>query len=224
MSKKEQNKQAVLLRRQGVSIRQISKTLEISTSTASLWCRDTVLTSRQRDNLNSRGKNVELLKSYALMRHNKKILRDKDTFDRAKNSFTGLSPHELFLVGLALYWAEGFKTLKEGRVGFCNSDPRVIKFIMNWFRKTLKIPDGEFVLRAEFNIQHSDRQKEIEAYWANVSGIAVSQFSKPYFQKTNQLRDYSNKGNYYGLLRIKVRRSSQLLVKLLGSIEGLSSC
>lgn len=214
--------QALDLRRSGVSIRSIAKKLKISTSTASIWCRNIQLTTDQKTKLSLKSVNIELLRTYAQKRHQDKLDRNQEGFDKAKSEIKKLNGNELFLTGLSLYWAEGFKNISEGRIGFCNSDPRMIKYMMYWFRNILKIPDSDFTLRAEFNIAHSERQKEIENYWSELTGIPLLQFNKPYFQKTILLRNYPNKNTYYGVLRIRIRKSSHLLAKFRGWIEGLS--
>lgn len=215
--------QALGLRKSGRSIRSIAKQLKVSTSTASLWCREIELTTDQKINLSLKSANTELLRRYANKRHEDKIIRNKDIFEKAKGELTKLTNNELFLSGVALYWAEGFKNISEGRVGFCNSDPRMIKFMMFWFRNILKISDSNFTLRAEFNIIHSKRQQEIENYWSELTGIPLVQFNKPYFQKSVLLRNYPNKDIYHGVLRIRIRKSSHLLARFRGWIEGLSN-
>lgn len=214
--------QARILRGQGWSIRQIAKHLKISTSTSSIWCEDIELLPEQRSALDSRGVHAKLLREFARQRHTDKLSRHNQIHNQAKKEIKSLSNNELFLIGLALYWAEGFKNIKEHRVGFCNSDPRMIELIMCWFRYSLKIPDNDFTLRVEFNISHKDRKDEIEDHWSKITDIPLSQFNSPYLQKTNQIKNYSDRGIYYGLLRIRIRRSSELLVQLRGWIEGLS--
>lgn len=210
------------LRSKGKSIRAITRMLQISSSSASIWCRDIELSAKHKAKLAKQSKNTELLRKFAKQRHEDKINHDTQLFDQSKNEINKIGDKELFLLGLALYWAEGFKSKKEKQVGFCNSDPRMVKFILNWFKKSLNIPNEYFVLRAEFNISHKDRKEEIELYWSKLTGIPKAQFIKPYFQRTQSIKDYSYRDKYYGLLRIRVRKSSVLLVKLRGWIEGLA--
>lgn len=214
--------QAQDLRRKGESIRQIAKVMQISTSTASIWCMGIDLTQDQRKVLSKRGLHIEKLKAFSLQRHNEKIAKDKEDFQRAFQEIQLLNNSNLFLVGLALYWAEGFKSIKEQRVGFCNSDPRMVKFIMKWFREALYVSAEDFVLRAEFNIEHEHRKEDIERYWAALTGIPRSQFNKPFLQKAKLVRSYNNQNTYFGVLRIRIRKSSRMLVKLRGWIQGLS--
>jgi len=147
----------------------------------------------------------------------KRLLKD------ANAEIKSLSEQEFFLTGVALYWAEGFKSVKEGRLGFCNSDPRMIKFIIEWFEKSLKINREDFVLRTEFNESHKDRTEEIKVFWSKLTRISLNQFEKPFYHRSGWLKDYPDRDNYFGVLRVRVRRSSELLHKMRGWIEGLSS-
>lgn len=223
--KKDINKyhQARLLRKAGHSIRDIANQLKISSSTSSIWCKDIALSSKQRVKLDYKPEVINRLRFYAEKRHNDKLTRNKVIFNLAQGSINKLRKNEFFLIGLALYWAEGFKNISEHRVGFCNSDPRMIRFMMSWFRNSLNIPEENFTLRAEFNFEHASRQIEIENYWSELTGIPLSQFNKPYLQKAKLLRDYPHRGKYFGVLRIRIRKSSVLLEKIRGWIEGLST-
>lgn len=144
-------------------------------------------------------------------------------FQEARSEIKSLSGRELFLTGLALYWAEGFKNEKEGKLGFCNSDPKMIKFMIRWFKIALKIKPEDFILRAEFNESHKDRTKEIENYWSKLTEIPLTQFNKSFYQHSVWKREYPNRNTYFGVLRIRVRKSSELLNKMRGWINGLSN-
>lgn len=213
---------ALQLRKRGKSIKQIARLLGVSVSIVSVWCREIELTDQQQEKLKKRKIRVRHLRYLAKQSHFKKIARVKKLLQDAKNEINPLSKQELFLTGLALYWAEGFKSIKEGRLGFCNSDPRMIKFMLKWFQKSLKINRKDFILRTEFNISHKDRTGEIKDYWSKITGIPLEQFEKPFYQRSNWLREYSNRDKYFGILRIRVRRSSELLNKTRGWIDGLS--
>jgi len=214
--------QSLILRESGKSIRAIAKLLKISSSTASIWCRNVQLTEIQKNHLNAKGQNAKLLRHYAAQRHLDKIQRHQIISEEAKTKLFLNSKDQLFIAGIALYWAEGFKNIDEGRIGFCNSDPKMIKFMINWFKKILKVSNSDFILRTEFNNAHKSRQEEIESYWSKTTKIPLSQFNSPYLQQSKHLRDYSKRGKYYGVLRIRVRKSSELLVKIRAWIEMLS--
>lgn len=220
--KQKEYQQALILRKKGKSIRRIAKILSISPSTASKWCKQVKLTDFQKEKLKRGRVIIKHLRKLARQSHLKKISRVRKLFQEAKSEIKSLSDRELFLIGIALYWAEGFKNEKEGRLGFCNSDPRMIKFIIRWFKKALKVKTEDFVLRAEFNESHKERTQEIENYWSKLTRVPLMQFNKPFYQHSKWLREYPNRNTYFGVLRIRVRKSSELLNKMRGWISGLN--
>lgn len=220
--KQVEYEQAIILRKRGKSIKKIAKLLGVSVSIVSVWSKEVQLTEEQREKLKRRKTNVRHLRRLAKQSHQEKVLRVKKLLKDAKAQIKPLSDQKLFLTGLALYWAEGFKSVKEGRLGFCNSDPRMIKFMLKWFRKALKINKEDFILRTEFNETHKDRAEEIKSFWAKLTRIPLDQFEKPFYHRSAWLRDYPNRDNYYGVLRIRVRKSSELLNKTRGWINGLT--
>lgn len=219
---KAKNEQALSLRASGKSIKYIAKEVNISTSTASLWCRKVELTSEQKAFLSLKGQNHDLLRSYALKRHEEKVKRNEIIFNKSFGDIKELNKNEFFIAGLALYWAEGFKSKTEQTIGFCNSDPAMIKFMIKWFKEFFNLTNTAFILRVEFNSAHKERVGEIENYWSEVANIPLSQFNKPYLQKALHKRTYVNKSSYFGLLRIRLRKSSSSLVMMRGWLKGLS--
>lgn len=216
----EYNK-ALELRRKGKSIRTIAKLLHISPSTASSWCKQISLSPQQLENLLKSKSRISHLQKLAKIKHRQTLIRVNELMKKSRQEINNLTDREFFLIGLSLYWAEGFKSLKEKRLGFCNTDPRMIKFMMKWFKKSLKIKTNGFILRTEFNESHKDREEEIKSFWSKVTNIPINQFEKPFYHRTTWLRDYSNRSKYYGVLRIRVRKSSELLNKTRGWISGL---
>lgn len=221
--KQKEYKKALQLRNKGKSIKQIASELRVSVGIVSLWCRQVELTEKQKEKLKRRKARIRHLRRLAKKSHTDKIIRVKKLFDEAKSEISSLSDKELFLTGLTLYWAEGFKSVKESRLGFCNSDPRMIKFMIKWLKKALKIESKDLILRTEFNKTHKNREDIIRNFWSKTTGIPLDQFEKSFYHRSNWLRTYANPDKYYGILRIRVRRSSELLNKTRGWISGLSN-
>lgn len=209
------------MRSDGLSIREIAKSLKISRSTASLWCRKVTLTNDQQSVLLSKSPNLDKLREYANKRHLEKVKTQRQIFDNAISQIDTLTEKETFLVGIALYWAEGFKNVNEGRIGFCNSDPRMIRFMIHWFKQVFKVTTSDFIIRAEFNITHMNRKEDIEKFWSSITDVQLSQFNQPYIQKSVWKRDYSLKKEYYGVCRIRLRKSSRFLPAIRGWIQGV---
>lgn len=221
--KQIQYEEAIKLRKKGKSIKQIARLLSVSVGIVSLWCREVELTLEQKERLKRRKVRVRHLRQLAKKSHTDKLIRVKKLFNEARDRIPTLTGKELFLAGLALYWAEGFKSPKEARLGFCNSDPRMIKFMMKWFKKALKVNPKDFILRAEFNETHKNREGLIKSFWSQTANIPLSQFEKSFHHHSTWLRTYPNPDKYFGVLRIRVRKSSELLIKTKGWIDGLST-
>lgn len=215
---------AIDFRKEGFSIKDISLKLGISSSTASLWCRDIYLTTKQKKNLEKRT-NRKLQKFFKMVEKQKKdrIKVKNEIQKNAQKEIGNLSNRDLFIAGVCLYWAEGFKHEAEGRIGFCNSDPAMMKFMILFLEKCLKVKKEELSPRLTLNEAYKDQKEEIQKYWSDYLKIPENHFTKPFYQKVKQVKIYSNPENYHGVLRIHVKKSSQLLLKMRGYLEGLKN-
>ena len=216
-------KRALELRRKGRSIRRIAKLLNISPTTASSWCKPVQLSLKQLENLLKSKSRISHLRKLAKIKHKQTLIKVNALIEKSKAEINNLTDREFFIAGLSLYWAEGFKSLKEKRLGFCNTDPKMIKFMIKWFKKAIRIKSEDFILRTEFNESHRDRAEEIKNFWSRITNIPRNQFEKPFYHRSNWLREYPNRDKYFGVLRIRVRKSSELLNKTRGWINGLTS-
>lgn len=154
----------------------------------------------------------------------KKIKKQKDLKigklkDLGIKEIGKLTKRELFLTGVALYWAEGFK--KDKQVGFANSDPLMIKIYLKWLNECFGYEISDLSLRVSINVSHKNRINKIQAYWSNVTRVPVENFQKPFYQNVTWKKIYENPNEYYGVLRIRVRKSLDFLRKIHGYIEGL---
>ncbi|HBC73170.1 MAG: hypothetical protein UX91_C0007G0088 [Candidatus Amesbacteria bacterium GW2011_GWB1_47_19] len=221
MAKTRQKTEARHLRSEGKSIKEIARDLAVSTSTASLWCRDIKLTPEQISQLekNSRDPYYGRRLSYALKQQAYRLTKEKLIRSEAKNMLINLSAREKLLAGTALYWAEGFK--KDKMAGFANSDPEMINFIIEWLINSLSVSKDLIRLRVGINESHSHRVEEIEKYWSEITSIPNTQFYKPFFQKTSWKKTYDHPENYFGTLRIRILKSTDLLRKIKGLIMAV---
>ncbi len=126
----------------------------------------------------------------------------------------------MLIAGIALYWGEGFKNKHEHRLGFCNSDPEMVRFYIKWLEKSLGVERNSLIIRLTLNESYKNRTEEMKNYWLKVTEISKSQFTKTFYQKTKWKRQY-NEDNYHGVLRIHVKDSLNLLLLMRGFIEGM---
>ena len=212
------------LRLQGFSLGQIQARTKISKSTIHTWIGDIVLSKDQQDLL--KGATHTALQKGRIkaqsVQKKRKVSLERELFDKGKSDIGRLDERELFIAGVALYWAEGFKNKHEHRLGFCNSDPSMIKFYLRWLKEALGVSENDLVGRLALNESYKDKTGEIEQYWSEITGISLSNFTKTFYQHTQWKKQYDT-DTYHGVLRIHVKNSLKYLLKMRGWIEGLRS-
>lgn len=209
------------LRGKGESIKVIAKSLQVSAGSVSTWCRDVELTEKQIKELEIRAHDPHYGRrlSYALSQHQIRLDKTNKLRLNGINDIGELSQNSLFVVGAALYWAEGFK--KDSQVGFANTDPSMIQFFIRWMTECCGVSRDSFTARVTINESQRHRLNEIVKFWQQAIKIPEKNFQKPYLFKTPLKKVYENESAYYGVLRIKVRKSTDLLRLIHGWIEGL---
>ena len=223
MAKSVQRISARKLRKRGLSIKKIARKLNVSVGSVSVWCRDIELTPEQVSTLEKQardpfyGRRAFYLASLKKKQNHKiaKLIKE------GSKEIGRLTKRELFLVGVALYWGEGFK--KDKQVGFANSDPEIIKIFIRWLQECFRYNISDLIARVTINHSHRERIAEIQKYWSQQTGIPPEGFRKPTLIKLAWKKRYENRDEYYGVLRLKVRRSIDFLRKIHGFIEGLKS-
>ncbi|MFF6781596.1 hypothetical protein [Streptomyces sp. NPDC012510] len=206
------------LRLQGWTYDQIQVELGCSKSSISLWVRDLPKPERKRSTEDSaaiarRGWEAKLR------------IRDEErqqTKEVAKQAIGNLSPRELSLVGVGLYWAEGSKDKPYDRrenVTFVNSDPGMIQVFLAWLALL-----GVERERLRFNvmIHESADVTGAEKYWAELVDADHSTFNKTTLKKHNPKTVRKNVGDSYrGCLVIKVLQGADLYRRIEGSWYGI---
>jgi hypothetical protein len=71
------------------------------------------------------------------------------------------------------------------------------------------------------NEQYKENVLEMQNYWVQELGLSENQFQKPFFQKVKWKKIYEHPEQYHGVLRVRVAKSTDLLRKIHGWIEGL---
>ena len=213
---------AHLLRKKGISIGEVAKLLNLNKSTVSYWCRDIQLTKLQKRKLleKQRKAGIKALLLNAERKRDSRILETQKLQLVGKNEVGKITKRDVFIAGLALYWGEGYKK-SNNELGFVNTDPKMISFFIHWLKDVYKIEKKDLILRVSINISHKKREGEILKYWSSYLKIPIAQFSKSSFIKTKRKKEYPNKTQYVGTLRVKVRRATRLKRKIMGSIQSL---
>lgn len=222
MAKYDLRLKARELRRQGISVKKISKDLGVSKGTASIWVRDIILSVEQLQALKKSmiiGGELGRLKG-SLMQKERRLKLIEESKKNGIKTISNLNERELLIAGLALYWGEGAKKTRE--FSFCNSDPKMIQFLMIWLKKCFNISIDELRCYVGINEIHSNRENIVKEYWSRISGIPLNQFRKSKLKKVKNKKVYDNFNEHYGTFAISVLKPARFHYKVLGLIEGLS--
>ncbi|GEM_PF-111639 len=214
----QKKEQIQALRQQGFSYREILDRLpfRVAKGTVSRWCKDIELAPEHLDRLDqlksgswyrNRLKGSKTIQN----RRAEEIGRIEET---ARREVPRLTQKELWLAGLMLYWAEGSKKQK---VEFSNSEPKIIRFIMKWLRVFCQIPEGK--IKAYLNIHSGQDDQRAKAFWAEVTGLPLSQFGKSYVKKEGT--GHRKNVLYHGTIKITICNKN-LLHTIRGWTAGFS--
>ncbi|MBI1974659.1 MAG: hypothetical protein HYS51_02350 [Candidatus Zambryskibacteria bacterium] len=223
MAKYDLRIQARKMREGGESIVVISRQLEASKSTISLWCRDIILTSSQFEKLRkNKGVSVTTGQRMGAEANKRKKLEIIESANEwARKTIREVSKRDMSLVASALYWCEGSKSESTSTFVFVNSDPQMVLFMKNFLISVMDVPQEDLVCGIQINEIHRKRIDKVLIFWKKLLNLDNSQIRKPYFVKTQIKKIYDNYDTYFGVCRLFVRRGKHLKYKMLGLVESL---
>jgi hypothetical protein len=219
VGKLEEKMKAQELRKQGLSYGNIMQQIHVSKDTISRWCRDIELTEDQKRKL-LENKMFGQRKGSIVAADNKRkarVIRTEIIFKDAKIELGKLSKRDRFIAGIALYSGEGFKN--DGRGGFANSDPILVRFMSRWFREFCHLPTAK--LRGAIWIHEGLDDVASKQFWSKVTGIPKEQFHKTYIAKDKKDSKKVRKNiHQYGVFAIRFSDSDKQR-KIIGWISAL---
>ncbi|MET7681908.1 hypothetical protein [Streptomyces sp. NPDC005423] len=208
------------LRVQGWTYDRIQVELGCSKSSISLWVRDLPKPER-RDR-------AEQAKLAARKRWEHELPvregRRQEAKAAAAREIGAPTGRELFLAGVALYWAEGTKDRahspqRRESLQFINSDPDVIRFFVRWL-ESLGVERER--MRFRLSIHETADAVGAEEFWAELVGVDRSAFRRATLKKHNPLTNRRNtEAAYRGCLVIYVTGSTDLYRRMEGAWYGI---
>lgn len=226
---REDRELAYKLRLQGNSYSQINQILGVPKSTLSAWFARLELSDSVRDKINQRGRTVAIA---ALVRRNKNqttkaIERTRRFRQEARSEIPVPSNNELRLLGISLYWAEGYKRPKQrnGReitshgVSLTNSDPALVKVFLRFLREVCLVPEEK--IKANLRIFSHQNESQLLAFWIGATKLPRKNFTKTLHTisiSSRRRRPYNTLP--YGVIQIRVA-NTELFHKIMGWIEAL---
>lgn len=216
-----EQKRAIELRKQGKTYLEIRQEVRVAKSTLSLWLRQVGLAKAQKQRITQKRLDAALIG--ALRKRENRIALTKKVKQEAAWEIGRLDKKVFWLAGAALYWAEGSKQ-KEHNVAsgviFSNSDPAMVKYFCEWLKECCGI--GEQDINIELCIHNGCDVEISKKYWAKIIPFIKNRIIPVRFKKGNSKSFRKNKGkNYFGLLRVVVRRSTILNRRIAGWFEEL---
>lgn len=207
------------LRVAGRTYDEISEELGVSKSSVSLWVRD-LPRPAPRMTPEEKARHMSEARWGPL-----RLARDQQrraTKAAAQAGVGEVSERDLFLVGVALYWAEGTKDKSYARrekVRFINSDPAVLSLYLAWL-DLLGVERSR--LRFTVSIHASADVPAAERYWADHVGGEAAQFCKTALKHHNPRTARKNVGtDYRGCLTISVLDGADLYRRIEGWWAGI---
>lgn len=221
--KLDKREEVIKLRNKGFSYSEIRQIIRVFKSSLSLWLKDIILTEEQIKRLRRKGDVARSLGSKALK--DARIKRQKIIIRNSILEVRQLEMVDLWLIGTILYWAEGNKQREyrpSQRVCFSNSDPLMLNLFLKWLRVSLKLPIDRIVFEIYIHETYKKTRKKLSKYWSDTTRFPLSKFNKVYYKK-NKVNSYrKNRGeSYNGVLRISVKRSTDLNRQITGWIYGV---
>jgi hypothetical protein len=186
---------ALVMRRNGRSIRFIETNLGVPRSTLSGWCKGVVLTEEQKREL-AKQSSAGLLKARTASRvwhHEQKLARLKEAEEAAKKTLEMLpiTPEILELALAMIYWGEGRKSQT---TALGAADLAMLKFFITVIDRRFGVKREK--ISCELHLRHDqDAQTEIE-YWSSKLNIPPDNFHRVYFDKRTRGTTYPD---YHGV-------------------------
>jgi hypothetical protein len=170
--------QAIALRREKKSYREITAALGISKGTLSGWFNRYQWSEEIRRDLEAATRPESRARITAMSRARSEKFAALRTAARvdARTTFPSLIRDPLFAAGIALYWGEGSKNCAAGIVRLANVDPRLIKVFINFLIHCCAVPHER--LRAWVLLYPDLDTAACHAYWSAQTGLPSQQFRK----------------------------------------------
>lgn len=218
-----EKEKAIALRKAGKTYTDILRIIPVAKSTLAIWLKDAKLSKPEKQKFTEAKRLASLRGGQA--KKKQRIEKQNKILFNAQSEIHSISDRELFLIGIILYWAEGAKE-KEYRPGsmfeFSNMDPKMIQVFLVWLFKACKIDKNMIIFNIFLHQTHKHRVEEVKRYWSKVTGFPINNLSTIYWKRNNLKTNRKNTGEkYYGVLKIKVKRSSSLVRKVAGWSEGI---
>jgi len=187
---------AIGLRKQGFSYLYISKQLSIAKSTLSLWLKDVVYIP----NSIMIDRKEESNRKFNEAKRVDKVRSMVEAYNFAENNIGKLSERDLFILGIGIYIGEGSKVGDFIRIA--NSDPRIIRFAMLWFKGCFGLSNANFKIR--IHMYPDNNEKEVIDFWIKALKVKNDIFYPSSFDRRQNKKLKNRSTLPYGTAHLSV--------------------
>ena len=221
MMKRAERIDALLLRREGVSYRDLMQRFGIAKSTLWRWLKTEGLVATTPQQMTER-RRLAQQRGAAVVKA-RRLARTQAIIEEAIQEIGSLSRRDLWLAGLALYWGEGSKQ-KPGNVSagvmFSNSDPAAIRLFVVWLKEICGVSEER--IRFDIYLHETTNAERTGAFWAEQLQLPIEKLSRLWWKRHRPATRRTNVGDsYHGLIRVRVASSSALNRRITGWIKGI---
>lgn len=168
MAKAYLHNDAIELRKAGYSYSYIQKKTGVSKSTLSEWLSD--LPYNPNKETKDKIAKARLMANEAQRAKKRKSIEDAEKL--AIKDIGEFTKRDLFMLGIGIYIGEGSKTGHLIRV--VNSDPKIIKTTISWFKKCFHLQNNNFSIR--IHLYPDTNQGKAISFWSKETGLSKNSF------------------------------------------------
>lgn len=212
-SRLKEKSEAISLRKQGFSYKEIMEQVDVSKSSLSGWFKHMELTDDENEALKKMAhENAYNGRARATVSNReRRMVREADAEAVARVTYETFKNDPNFKLGISLYWAEGGK--RTSSFQFVNSDSSMVAFMVWWVQKYLGIQKSNIGIRLS---THADfKADKYEDYWSEALSIPLDQFRKTNY-KPNRHGIYKKNPLYKGCARMEIGGGMALLRTVIG--------
>jgi transcriptional regulator with XRE-family HTH domain len=204
------------LRAEGLTYHEIAARTGASQGSLSVWLRDQRGPNVKRVD---QAEHIRRIQPKAVAAHKANAEARRDTARQRGAAAVGeISDRDLFIAGVALYWAEGVKDKpwrRSGRVVLINGDADALRLFLAWL-DLVGVPEEDRIYR--LNIHESADVPTHERWWADALGLPLASFARATLKRHKPVTVRRNVGDsYHGCLVVSVRRSAALYDEIEGA-------
>ncbi len=192
-----ERKKVINLRKQGMTISEIRKFVDVSKSTISLWISEVKLSNEALKIVSKKIKLAQIKSRETILKKTRINEYNTDLFAKKVVDSIIINKSTVQLLCSLLYECEGGK-VKNGTFSFTNSDPNLIKVFLGLLRNSFSLDEAKFRVCIHLHNYHNPNIQL--DFWSRVTSIPKGNFMKPYIKLSSG--DYE-KANYQGCINIR---------------------